>query len=221
VYKVRQSGWLLIDKHRGYMQFFQIFLFNKPTHLIIPQNSQVFTFPISLQPETCLTMKMKIALFLGLLLITNVSFAELKIGFVNIPAVLEKAPQAEKAKKRLEQEFSPRDKQLVAQQKEIQSMDDKMAKDTAVMAASARSNMEKDILNKKRDAKRAQQEFSEDFNVRRNEELGKLQSRIVEVIRGIAKDQNFDLLLTDGVIYASEQIDVTAQVQQKLSAMPN
>ncbi|MCF7967492.1 OmpH family outer membrane protein [Methylobacter sp. Wu8] len=166
-------------------------------------------------------MKTKIALFLGLLFITNVSFADLKIGFVNIPAVLEKAPQAEKAKKRLEQEFSPRDKQLVAQQKEIQSMDEKMTRDAAVMSEKERGNMEKDILNKKRDAKRAQQEFSEDFNVRRNEELGKLQSRIVEVIRGIAKEQSFDLLLTDGVIYANEQIDVTAQVQQKLAAMPN
>lgn len=164
---------------------------------------------------------MKIALFLGLLLITNVSFADLKIGFVNIPAVLEKAPQAEKAKKRLEQEFSPRDKQLVAQQKEIQSMDDKMAKNSAIMSASERISMERDILNKKRDAKRAQQEFSEDFNVRRNEELGKLQNRIVDVIRGIAKDQSYDLLLTDGVIYASDETDVTAQVQQKLAALPN
>jgi len=163
---------------------------------------------------------MKIALFLGLLLAANASYADLKIGFVNIPAVLEKAPQAEKAKKRLEQEFSPRDKQLVAQQKEIQSMDERMAKDAAVMGESARSNLEKDILNKKRDAKRAQQEFSEDFNARRNEELGKLQRRIVEAIREIAKDQNFDLLLTDGVIYASDKIDVTSQVQQKLSTMP-
>jgi outer membrane protein len=165
-------------------------------------------------------MKTKIALFLGLLLAANVSYADLKIGFVNIPAVLEKAPQAEKAKKRLEQEFSPRDKQLVAQQKEIQNMDERMAKDAAVMGESARANLEKDILNKKRDAKRAQQEFSEDFNARRNEELGKLQRRIVEAIREIAKDQNFDLLLTDGVIYASDKIDVTAQVQQKLSTMP-
>jgi outer membrane protein len=165
-------------------------------------------------------MKTKIALFLGLLLAANVSYADLKIGFVNIPAVLEKAPQAEKAKKRLEQEFSPRDKQLVAQQKEIQSMDERMTKDAAVMGESARANLEKDILNKKRDAKRAQQEFSEDFNARRNEELGKLQRRIVEAIREIAKAQNFDLLLTDGVIYASEKIDVTSQVQQKLSTMP-
>ncbi|MDI1232202.1 MAG: OmpH family outer membrane protein [Methylobacter sp.] len=165
-------------------------------------------------------MKSKIVLFLGLLLAANVSYADLKIGFVNIPSVLEKAPQAEKAKKRLEKEFSPRDKQLVAQQKEIQSMDERMAKDAAVMGESARVNLEKDILNKKRDAKRAQQEFSEDFNVRRNQELGKLQRRIVEAIREIAKDQNFDLLLTDGVIYASDKIDVTTQVQQKLSTMP-
>ncbi|WP_442499006.1 OmpH family outer membrane protein [Methylobacter sp. sgz302048] len=165
-------------------------------------------------------MKMKIALFLGLLLTANVSFADLKIGFVNIPAVLEKAPQAEKAKKRLEQEFSPRDKQLVAQQKEIQNLEEKMARDSSVMGESERRNLEKDILNKKRDAKRAQQEFSEDFNLRRNDELGKLQRRIVEVIREIAKDQNFDLLLTDGVIYASEQIDVTSQVQEKLSRSP-
>jgi outer membrane protein len=167
-----------------------------------------------------LTMKMKIALFLGLLLTANVSFADLKIGFVNIPAVLEKAPQAEKAKKRLEKEFSPRDKQLVAQQKEIQNLEEKMARDSSVMGESERRNLEKDILNKKRDAKRAQQEFSEDFNLRRNDELGKLQRRIVEVIREIAKDQNFDLLLTDGVIYASEQIDVTSQVQEKLSRSP-
>ncbi len=150
----------------------------------------------------------------------NVSYAELKIGFVNIPAVLEKAPQAEKAKKRLELEFSPRDKQLVAQQKEIQSKEERMARDGSVMSDTERSNLEKDILNKKRDAKRSQQEFSEDFNARRNEELGKLQRRIVEAIRSIAKEQHFDLLLTDGVIYASEKIEVTAQVQQKLLAMP-
>ena len=166
-------------------------------------------------------MKSKIALFVGLLLITNVSFAELKIGFVNIPAVLEKAPQAEKAKKRLEQEFSPRDKQLVAQQKEIDSMETRISKEASVLTKSERTKLENEVLNRKRDAQREQQKFSEDFTIRRNEELGKLQSRIVEVIRAIAKDQSFDLLLTDGVIYASEQIDVTAQVQQKLSALPN
>ncbi|MEQ1557330.1 MAG: OmpH family outer membrane protein [Methyloglobulus sp.] len=165
-------------------------------------------------------MKTKIALFLGLILATNVSFADLKIGVVNIPAVLEKAPQAEKAKKRLEQEFKPRDNQLVSQQKEIQTMQEKLKKDASVMSESQRNRMETDIQNKMRDAKRSQQEFSEDFNARRNDELGKLQKRIVESIRAIAKDQEFDLILTDGVIYSSPQMDITSQLQQKLSTMP-
>ncbi|WP_411728568.1 OmpH family outer membrane protein [Methyloglobulus sp.] len=165
-------------------------------------------------------MKTKIALFLGLLLAANVGFADLKIGVVNIPAVLEKAPQAEKAKKRLEQEFKPRDNQLVAQQKEIQGMDEKLNKNSSVMSDSERNRLENDIQNKRRDAKRSQQEFSEDFNARRNDELGKLQRRIVEAIRAIAKDQEFDLILTDGVIYSSPQMDITSQLQQKLSTLP-
>ena len=170
--------------------------------------------------EIDLTMKTKIALFVGLLLTANVSFAELKIGFVDMRTVLEKAPQAEKATKRMEMEFSPRQKQLVAQEKDIQTKEERMARDAAVMGEAERSNLEKDILNKKRDFKRSQQELGEDFNARRNEELGKLQRRIIEASNTIAKEQHFDLLLYDGVIYSSEQVNVTAQVQQKLSTMP-
>jgi len=154
-----------------------------------------------------------------LLLVANVSYAELKIGFVNVAKVLEKAPQAEKAKKRLEKEFSPRDKHLVSQGKEIKKLEEKLSRDATVMSESERRRLEKDIIAKKRDAKRSQQEFKEDFNMRRNEELTKLQRRIMEAIKALAKDEKFDLLLTDGVIFASQQVDVTNQVQEKLSAL--
>jgi len=109
----------------------------------------------------------------------------------------------------------------VAQGKEIQAMEEKMTKDASIMSDSEKANLERDINNKKRDAKRSQQEFSEDFNASRNEELGKLQRRIVEAVRAIAKDDGYDLLLTDGVIYAKDQFDITAQVQTKLSKMPD
>jgi outer membrane protein len=166
------------------------------------------------------TMKTKIAVVLSLFFAANIAYADLKIGVVNIPAVLEKAPQAGKAKKRLEQEFKPRDNQLVAQQKELQELQAKLTKEGSVMSDSQRNRLEQDIQNKMRDAKRTQQEFSEDFNTRRNEELGKLQRRIVEAIRAIAKDQDFDLILTDGVIYSSDQMDITSQLQQKLATLP-
>lgn len=142
--------------------------------------------------------------------------AELKIGFVNVARLLEKAPQAEKAKKELEREFQPRDKKLVAEQKEIKALEEKLAKDAAIMGEEEKARLDKDILNRKREAKRQQDEFREDFNLRRNEELAQLQKAIFEAIQSLAKEENFDLLLTDGVVYANESIDVTAKVEKKL-----
>jgi len=164
-------------------------------------------------------MKNRISLSLILMLFAGVSHADLKIGFVNVAKVLEKAPQAAKAKSRLETEFSPRDKALAAQVKDIKALEDRLTRDSAVMGEEERRRLEKDIVDKKRDAARAQQEFQEDFNMRRNEELGNLQKRIVEAVRAIAKEESFDLLLTDGVIYANDDIDVTTQVQQKLETL--
>jgi outer membrane protein len=148
----------------------------------------------------------------------SASAADLKIGFVNVAKLLEKAPQADKAKKELESEFSPRDKKLVAEQKTIKQMEEKLVKDGAVMSDDEKQKLDKDILNRKREAKRMQDEFREDFNLRRNQELGQLQKSIFEAIQALAKEEKFDLLLTDGVVYASEGIDVTSKVEKKLEA---
>jgi outer membrane protein len=167
-------------------------------------------------------MKTKIALFLslGLALTSTASLAELKIGVININAVLEKSSQFEEAKRRMDQKFLSRKKQLESQRSEIQNLDEKLSKDGSVMGDTERRKMEKEIQGKIRDAKKSEQEFMEDFNASRNEELGKVQRQILEAIRTIAKDDNFDLLLTEGVIYSNPDIDVTAQVQKKLASMP-
>ena len=154
-------------------------------------------------------------LLAGLMLSAN-CYADLKIGFVNVARLLEKAPQAEQAKKELEREFSPRDKKLAAEAKDIKSMEERLAKDAEVMSQSEREKLDKEILNRKREAKRTQDEFREDFNLRRNEELTQLQKEIFEAIQALAKEDGFDLLLTDGVVYASEGIDVTSKVESKL-----
>jgi outer membrane protein len=164
-------------------------------------------------------MKKRVSLFLALLLAANVSYAEIKIGFVNVARVLEKAPQAEKAKKRLEKEFSPRDKHLVSQGKEIKKLEEKLNRDASVMGESERIKLERDIIAKRREAKRSQQEYSEDLNMRNNEEFRKLQRRIFEAVKILAKDEKFDLILTDGVIHASPAIDITEQVQKKLLSL--
>lgn len=135
-------------------------------------------------------------------------------------AVLEKTPQMEKVKKRFDQKFGSRGKMLESQQKDLQSMEEKMTKDASIMSDTEKRNMAKEFQNKVRDFKKSQQEFNEDINANRNEELGKLQRGIVEVAGGIAKEEDYDLLLlSDVVIYKKETFDITAQVVKKLSTM--
>ena len=153
---------------------------------------------------------------LCLSLFGGTALAEIKIGVVNAEKILEKAPQVQQARSRLEKEFSPRDKQLVSVQREVKSMEDKLAKDGDVMSESQRNKLERDVLAKKRDLKRSQQEFREDFNIRRNEEFDKLQRQIYQTIVQIAKEKKYDLVLGDGVIYGSDQVDITDQVLQRL-----
>ena len=57
------------------------------------------------------------------------------------------------------------------------------------MSESERRKLERDIVSRKRDIKREQEEFREDLNIRRNESFDKLRRRVYEVIVDIAKKE--------------------------------
>jgi outer membrane protein len=151
------------------------------------------------------------------IMVSTAQAADIKIGFVNVAVIMEKAPQAEKAKVALEKEFSPRNKRLLASQKEVKKLDEKLARDAKMMSESEARKLQRNILEKKRDLKRDQEEFREDFNLRRNEELAKLQRLVFEAIKSLSEAEKFDLVLHDGVIFASGKVDITKKVQQRLS----
>jgi len=145
-----------------------------------------------------------------------VVMAETKIGFVNMVELMEKSPQAEVARKGLKSEFSSRDKKLTAVRDAVLKLEDTLKNDGPIMNDKNRADLEKKILNRKREYNRQQDELREDFNIRRNEELGKLQKKVHEVIVVVAKAESYDLVVTQPVLYASEKIDLTARVLQEM-----
>lgn len=164
-------------------------------------------------------MRLKKVIGLVLLLgaaVLPATAAELKIGAVNPARISAEAPQADLARERLEREFAPRDQELAALKKDLRALEERLQRDGAILSDTERRELERDILAQQRDIRRAQDEFREDFNIRRNEELAKLQRRIVETIHVYAKENNFDLIVSDGVIYASDRVDITDQIIKRL-----
>ena len=140
-----------------------------------------------------------------------------KIGFVNTEKLFREAAPAKRAQAKLEREFAARDAEVQKLTKQVRDLQGSLDKDGATMAEGDRRNKERDLANLSRDLQRAQREFREDLNLRRNEELASLQERANRVIQQIAEAEKFDLILQDPVVYASQRIDITDKVTKALA----
>ena len=142
--------------------------------------------------------------------------ADYKIGFVNTERLFREAAPAKRAQAKLEKEFAARDAEIQKLAKQVQTLQQQLDKDGATMTETDRRNKERDLANMTRDLQRAQREFREDLNLRKNEELASLQERANKVIQQIAESEKFDLILQEAV-YRSPRIDITDKVIKALA----
>jgi len=144
---------------------------------------------------------------------------ELKIGVVNIQSLMEQAPQTKSSMDALQEEFAPRQREFLAKQKEFEDLQAKAQKDLAVMGETERRNAEKELRDLQREVTRLQNEFREDLNLRQNEELGKLQRELLKEVQEYALQEGYDLIVGDGVLYASTSVNITDNVLRALEAV--
>ena len=153
------------------------------------------------------------------LVFLNIGFTqEVKLGVVNVPLLMDQAPQARIAMEALDEEFSPRQREIVAKQTEFQELQERIQRDLAVMGETERRNAEKDTRDLQREITRLQNEFREDLNLRRNEELGTLQRSLLKEVQDYAQSAGYDLVVGDGVLYASSAVDITENVLRAMEA---
>jgi outer membrane protein len=143
--------------------------------------------------------------------------AELKIGFVDLAKLSENAPQIIAAQNKIDAEFSSREKELVELQRRVAKLEEGLTTDGAVLSESERNAKEREILGKRRELKRSQDEFRDDLNIRKNEMLRTVNVEIGNVIEAFAKSEKYDLILAQGVMYAGSKVDITEQVLKKLA----
>ena len=143
---------------------------------------------------------------------------ELKIGVVNLQVIVERAPQTKAVMDNLREEFAPREREILAKQKEIEELQAKVQKDLAVMGETERRSAEKNLRDLQRDYTRLTNEYQDESNVRRNEEFGKLQRSVLKEVQDYAKASGYDLIVGDGVLYMSTTINITEEVLRAVEA---
>lgn len=144
------------------------------------------------------------------------ALAETKIGVVKLNRLFEEAPQALALQRTLTEEFAPRERDLRTKREELRGMEERLQQGDGFMSEDERRRVEQSFRDGQRDLQRSQNEFVEDLNLRRNERLGDLQRLFISEIQTYGQSQNFDLVVVEGFIHASDKVDITPQILQVL-----
>ncbi|MBO67994.1 MAG: hypothetical protein CL398_06745 [Acidiferrobacteraceae bacterium] len=154
-----------------------------------------------------------------LAMITPVAAADIKIGFVDPIVLIQNAPQSEAALQELEREFRPRNDEILELQDSVRILEIDLEKNALVWTEAEIQNVRREIDTLQRRVTRAQDEAREDYNLRRNEELARIQGIIRDVVVTIAKNEGFDIILETGVVYVSSRINLTSRILEELEEL--
>jgi len=93
--------------------------------------------------------------------------AELKFAVVDYGKLIQDAPAGEGGLGRARNEFTPRQRDLAAQQAAVKAREDRLEKDGATMTQEQHARADKELRDGARDFSRKQSELQDDFNARK------------------------------------------------------
>jgi outer membrane protein len=142
---------------------------------------------------------------------------ELKIGYVSAERILRDSVPAKAAEQKLSQEFAKRGKDLQDMDSKLKETAEKLDKDSPILSDAERSKRQHELQDMDREFQRRRREFQEDLNQRKNEEFQNLLERAQRIVRALAEQEKFDLILQDA-LYVGPHIDITDKVLHSLDS---
>jgi outer membrane protein len=140
-----------------------------------------------------------------------------KVGVISVQGAIVGTKDGQKASQELQAKFAPKKKDLDGRTAEVTQMEDQLRKGGALMSEDKRTQLERDIDEKKRRLQRDAQDAEEEFTGEQQKSLGSLGQRMMAVIEKYAKDNGYSMILdvsnpNTPVLYASSGIDITQDI---------
>ena len=145
--------------------------------------------------------------------------APTKVAVVDLNRVVAESPQGRAAIEKLNAERTEKQRELVSQQKDLRALEERLNRDGAIMSESERADVESRYRTLRQRIERRAAEIDEDLNARRQDELTRVQRVVLNEIRNFAKENQYDVVLGPGVVYAAPETDITEGVKKRLEAI--
>jgi outer membrane protein len=141
-------------------------------------------------------------------------FADMaKIGVVDLQKIMQTSTQMKTIQQKLESEFKPRRDKLVAVETGLKSDMEKFKRDSAILSATQKKDLEKKIVASQQQFERDGQQYQQELSTAHNEAMEGLYTKVRSAISKIATDEKYDIIVQkDATPFSSESLDVTDKV---------
>lgn len=149
------------------------------------------------------------------LLYSGVSDAQ-KIGYVNMNILINESPQIIDANRQLTQEFEQQNNRITQQESDLKLLEDEITKEGPLMTADALAKLQERARILERQVRRSKEDLNDAITIRNSQLVENVQQQIKEVVSAYAKENGYDVILINAILYASDEVNLTDEILQRL-----
>lgn len=166
---------------------------------------------------------MKKFILFSLLVIPSISFAQLKIGYIDSNAIMDQLPDVQDARQRLDALIQEWQAELNRLESEWKTKYDDYEKRKLIMSEQTRAETESELVKLENQiAEYREKKFGTNGELfQKQDELMKpVQNKVFNAIKEVAQEDDLDFVFDRSgdimILYAKEKYDITAKVLAKL-----
>ncbi|MFV1998699.1 MAG: OmpH family outer membrane protein [Acidiferrobacterales bacterium] len=153
-------------------------------------------------------------LMLAMVVAIPATAQQLRVGYVDMKQILDSAPQVLAGRDQLDLEFRPRNDAIEFQERQVQTMENRLQ--SGDIAEDARNRLERELREMRRNVNRLKEDLRDELSFRRTEEVQKLEDQINQAVQVIATNNGYDLILSSPVVFADPSLDITQLILDQL-----
>jgi len=168
-------------------------------------------------------MKKLSLLFLFIFSLTGLANGQLKIGYVDSDSIMDKFPDAQDARQKLDAFIQDWQTELTKLENNWKTKYDDYEKRKLIMTDQTRAETESELLNLEQQiADYREKKFGTNGELfqKQDEIMKPVQNKVFTAIKDVAKDEDFDFIFDRSgdvmLLFAKDEYDVTALVLNKL-----
>jgi outer membrane protein len=149
-----------------------------------------------------------------LVLFSNNSYADTKIGVVKLDVLFKEIPIYKESQNNLKKEFKPKADELKKIETSWNKLNDDYLKNERTMSKNDRKEKIKEINQTEQEFRNKQQKLQQELQTKQNSELQRIRIIVEKAINEYAEKNDYDLILrADGTtLFAKKYVDITQDI---------